>query len=247
MRLGKGRLFAWNSPQVAMVRSPFRSYRAVHPFDERFGVDTGELIYDLPGGGNSQGSNNGYCAVPPSVFHSMIERMHLDYPRFTFIDLGSGKGRELLLASGYAFREVIGVEISPRLDRIAHWNIRQFARSRSGSPIVATRADVADFRFPPGPLLVYMWNAFTEPVLDRVLDHLWESYQGEPREVYLLYVDPDLDAMLAAEPWVERMWSSAFRLSAEDYEAWAFPDHTELCTAYRIVNRGNAFFPLHSL
>lgn len=209
-------------------------YRALHPFDERYGVDTGDLIYDLPGGGNSRSSNNGYCAVPPSVFHQLMERLCLDCSRFTFVDLGSGKGRALLLASGYGFKEVMGVEISPRLNRTASLNAQRFTEVCGGSPISVLRGDAADFQFPHGPLLIYMWNAFTSPVLDRVLDHLRESYRGEPRDIYLLYVDPDLEARLTVLPWIERMWTGAFQLSAEDYDAWAFPDHTELCSAFRL-------------
>lgn len=230
---------ASRNPNARLARSQYRTYRAVHPFDERYGVDTGELIYDLPGSGNSHRSNNGYCGVPPSVFHRIMERLNdslaSNWSRFTFIDLGSGKGRALLLASGCGFKKVIGVEITPRLEEIAQRNIKRFASVQPGSPIFASLADAAEFVFPQGPLLVYMWNAFSQPVLDRVVAHLRESYQRSPREIYIVYIDPDLEATFAINPWFERLWTGAFELSAEDYEAWAFPDHTELCSAYRLV------------
>jgi hypothetical protein len=38
---------------------------------------------------------------------------------FTFIDIGSGKGRVLLMASDYAFRRILGVELLPALHHIA--------------------------------------------------------------------------------------------------------------------------------
>ena len=109
----------------------YRSYRAVHPFDERFGVETSGLIYPEPSGHHHDAYNNGYFAVAPSVFHGVMgslgERLQLDYRRFTFVDVGSGKGRALLLASEYAFQEIIGVELSPELDRIARSNIARYA------------------------------------------------------------------------------------------------------------------------
>src|SRR5271168_5236996 len=114
-----------------MEQGQYRSYRAVHPFDERFGVETSGLIYDLRSGHQHDVHNNGYFAVAPSVFHAimgaMVERLHLDWRRFCFVDVGSGKGRALLLASDYPFREIIGVELSPQLDRVARANIARYS------------------------------------------------------------------------------------------------------------------------
>ena len=35
---------------AARGAGPVRSFRAVHPFDERFGVETSGLLYELPSG-----------------------------------------------------------------------------------------------------------------------------------------------------------------------------------------------------
>src|SRR5271170_4175507 len=122
-KLGRRQQAAW--PQ--MEQGQYRSFRAVHPFDERFGVETSGLIYELPSGHQHDLHNNGYFAVAPSVFHAIMramqEQLHLDCQRFRFVDLGSGKGRALLLASDYPFSEIIGVELSPELDLIARSNI----------------------------------------------------------------------------------------------------------------------------
>src|ERR1700674_4645239 len=113
-----------------------RSVRAVHPVDERSRVGTSGPIYELSSGHQHDLYNNGDFAVAPSVFHAimraMLERLHLDFQRFGFVDLGSGKGRALLLASDYPFREIIGVELSPKLDRVARDNIARYALANGG-------------------------------------------------------------------------------------------------------------------
>src|SRR6202167_479265 len=80
-RLGRRQQPAW----PRMEQSEYRSYRAVHPFDERFGVDTSGLIYELASGHRHDAYNNGYFAVAPSVFHAVMqamrERLHLDFER----------------------------------------------------------------------------------------------------------------------------------------------------------------------
>jgi hypothetical protein len=222
-----------------MEQSEYRSYRAVHPFDERFGVDTSGLIYELPSGHQHDAYNNGYFAVAPSVFHAVMqamrERLHLDFERFAFVDVGSGKGRALLLASDYPFREIIGVELSHELDRVARANIARYPGARPGPPVISVQGDAADFSWPPGPLVIYMWNAFTEPVMERVFQNLESSLAQEPREVYLVYMHPELESMLAAIPWLIRLWQDEFEMNEEDYAAWAFPTRVEISALYRAV------------
>jgi len=51
-----------------------------------------------------------------------------DFHDFIFIDLGSGKGRTLLMASDYPFRRIVGVELLLALHQIAQENLEQVSR-----------------------------------------------------------------------------------------------------------------------
>jgi SAM-dependent methyltransferase len=163
----------------------------------------------------------------------MSERLHLDYQRFSFVDVGSGKGRALLLASDYPFREIIGVELSPELDSVARANIARYTEARPRPPVTSIQGDAAEFLWPPGPLVIYMWNAFTRPVMERVFQNLETSLAQLPRELYLVYIHPELESMLDGLPWLNRLWRDEFAMSEEDYAAWAFPNRVEMCVVYR--------------
>jgi SAM-dependent methyltransferase len=245
-KLGRKKRTAW--PQVE--QGQYRSYRAVHPFDKRFGVETSGLIYDLPTGHAHDVYNNGYFAVAPSVFHAvmrmLLERLHLDCQLFRFVDVGSGKGRALLLASDYPFREVIGVELSPDLDRVARANVAHYAAAAKADPyaqrsllhrppVIPLQGDATEFLWPPGPLVVYMWNAFTTPVMERVFQNLGASLAEQPRELYLVYMHPELESMLASLPWLTMLWREEIAMSEEDYAAWAFPTREEMCAVYQAL------------
>jgi predicted RNA methylase len=52
-----------------------------------------------------------------------LNSLQLQWEDFAFIDLGSGKGRTLLLAAEYPFERVIGVEYCPQLNEVARSNI----------------------------------------------------------------------------------------------------------------------------
>jgi SAM-dependent methyltransferase len=246
-KLGRRNHAAW----PRMIEGQYRSYRAVHPFDERFGVETSGLIYDLPSGHPHDVHNNGYFAVAPSVFHAVMhaiaERLNLDYQRFTFVDVGSGKGRALMLASDYPFREIIGVELSPELDRVARANLARYAKAngatrglRNRPAVTSIHGDAAEFHWPTGPLIVYMWNAFTRPVMEPVFRNLEASLAQEPRECYLIYMHPELESTLFSLPWLNQLWREEFMMSEEDYAAWAFPTRAEVCAVYQAVHLPSA-------
>ena len=46
-----------------------------------------------------------YQPTEPAVFREMLSSLPINYREFTFIDIGSGKGRTLLMASDYPFRQ----------------------------------------------------------------------------------------------------------------------------------------------
>lgn len=54
-----------------------------------------------------------YQPTEPALFKEMLESLNIDFQEFTFIDIGSGKGRALLMAADYPFRHILGVELLP--------------------------------------------------------------------------------------------------------------------------------------
>jgi SAM-dependent methyltransferase len=130
--------------------------------------------------------------------------------QFTFIDLGSGKGRVLLMAAEYGFKRTIGVEFMPEWHRIAQENIRKFAaaaaaESKCMPPIDNLCMDARDFDFPPGPLVVYLFNPFPEPVLAVVLERLRKSLAKNPRPMFLAYRFPEFEPLLLKLDWLEKI------------------------------------------
>ena len=100
---------------------------------------------------------------------------------YTYVDLGSGKGRSLFVAAELPFREVIGVEFSRTLHERAAANVRSFRhRGRRCGPVRSVHADATDFAFPQTPLVVYLFNPFGATTTQRVLDNLEASLPTPP-------------------------------------------------------------------
>jgi len=140
--------------------------------------------------------NSPYQPIEPELFREMMNSLKIDFPQFTFIDIGSGKGRALLLASEYPFGRILGLEILPELNEVAIENIREFAgREKKIPKIQAICADATKFEFPVDPLVVLLFNPLPEASLKIMIQNLEKSLQDHPRPVHLLYANPVLAAV----------------------------------------------------
>jgi hypothetical protein len=138
-----------------------------------------------------------YQPTEPSLFAEMMASLPIEFHTFTFIDIGSGKGRTLLMASGYPFRQIIGVELIAELHNAAEENIRLYrSETQQCSSIESILADARDFDFPNDPLVLYLFNPLPEDALTEVLARLKRSSRENPRPVWLIYHNPLLDRVL---------------------------------------------------
>jgi SAM-dependent methyltransferase len=165
----------------------------VSEFDRAHGVDTaGKIpIRDLAVQSASADSGVGYQAISPDGFRQMMAAIEADVAGWTFVDLGAGKGRALLLAAEHPFARIVGVEFSERLCEVARANVRRYrnpAQRCRTFEVLCT--DAAAYPIPAGPAVVHLYNPFHEDVVARVLENLERSLEAEPRELLVLYYDP---------------------------------------------------------
>ncbi len=207
-----------------------------HPFDLRYGVDTSGLIWGerLRSGQQGEYWATGYYGISPSIFWKAMDRLGLDWTQYTFVDIGCGKGRALMLASRYPFRRALGVELSAELAAVTNQNLKSFrAEWRLDLPAEAIAGDATLLQLPPGALVLYLYHPFAAPVMREFLTHLRASLREEPRELYLLYVNPELDE-LVREFALRKLWDERFAMEEEDAAADRFGANNERVIAYRI-------------
>jgi hypothetical protein len=180
IRLGRHTL--WGSPVVA------------DRFDSLYGTDTGGLLgvgyLDIPEDRMEHAVQ--YGAISDEEFTRVIEELPIACEDLTFVDLGSGKGRALLLASLFPFKQIIGVELSRMLHTIALRNIAGFTDDKQRCrDIQSVHADASTFELPAAPLLCFLYHPFDDYVMRAVVRRIEESLLEQPRAVYVWYVKPD--------------------------------------------------------
>lgn len=196
------------------VASHALAYRADrdHSFDQQFGTDTEGKVEPSALGIDDEGRREQailYLPSPAPVTRWMLEHVSVDPREFTFVDLGCGKGRVVLMAAQYPFQRVLGVDISPTLTEVARRNVARFpARARRCEHLEVRNADVTTLDFPDSNLLLHFYHPFDIEVTSAVLARLESSLQSRPRRVvvaYLLYSGavPEVRAGFARFPWLK--------------------------------------------
>jgi SAM-dependent methyltransferase len=229
-----------------------------HPFDLEFGVRTSGLVAGrhLGIGRRNDRYTTAYYAIAPSVLQSILVRWRRCRPvaaidAFTFVDLGAGMGRAMLLAAEFPFRAVLGVELHPTLARIARRNMALWrAAGRTLAPMRMLCRDAVDFHLPTGPCVIFLFNPFGAPVLRRLLQSWSRGLAGREGQVDILYVNNEQERILEQQAGFQRLFLGQVRRSHADtvadckilnhqpdgeYAAMAWED----CSIYRWVGKNS--------
>jgi SAM-dependent methyltransferase len=218
---------------------------ALHPFDAKYGTDTGGYLgpEDLVKGRENDAHNYGYSAIAPSVFREACRRWRETLPAvsgkmeaYSFVDVGAGKGRAVLLAAELPFRKVIGVEISEELASLAQKNVTRWNRAArpKARKIRVVHADATKFRWPRTPLLVYMYNPFACPLVARVAESLAATAASGAGLVDLLYVNPTCTDTLTAQALFVRLWTARIPMEPVDQQADPYGTTSDLVSVFRL-------------
>jgi SAM-dependent methyltransferase len=182
---------------------PWTNPRALE-WDRTHGVETAAHVplhrLSVPADTGLFGTH--YEPVNPACFRRALDALTITHEEFLFLDLGSGKGRALLLAAGYPFKRVVGVEFARELHEQALANFRSYTGPRRCGRLEAVHADATAFPFPPEPTVVFLYNPFEAEILTAVLANLRRSLESHPRPVYLVYYYPVEAHVLGSAPFL---------------------------------------------
>jgi len=153
-----------------------------------------------------------YFGVAPSVFRALVRRWHKSRPGLcledvSFIDIGAGMGRAMLLASRLPFRQVVGVELNPTLVRIARRNLT--AWRASGYALARAKivcGDAVEMPLPKGPCLAFLFNPFGAPVMRRLLKAWNKTLAGRAGHLDLIYVNNEQEHVLERQAGFHRLF-----------------------------------------
>lgn len=221
---------------VGRRRSPPTEAPPRHPFDLEYGTETSGLIpaADLLTGTSADRHVTAYYGVAPSILRSLIDRWRHTLPdgqdigRWTFLDIGAGKGRGMLVAAEFPFRQVVGVELNPLLAAIARSNIalrtdaaKASAESNAATsaPLQVLQGDALALELEPVPTLAFLFHPFERPALRALLRNLERAFGGRSGLLDMLYVNAEHLAVFSDHPAFTVCWEGSIAMSTSDHIA----------------------------
>jgi len=169
-----------------------KSVTVPDPFDSQFGTDTATIVsvgaLDIP---NEKVLHaNRYEAVSQEVFTEAMLTLPATN-EYTFVDIGSGKGKALLLASHYPFREIVGIELSAQLTAIALENIAKYRNTSQKCSVIRVECrDALTCDLPLSNCILYLYNPFDGAIMQQFVSVVEESLADHPRSIRVVYQWP---------------------------------------------------------
>src|SRR6478672_2938421 len=114
----------------------------------------------------------------------------------SIIDLGSGKGRVLMVAPHFGFTHITGIDFAKELCEQAIANMKEKETHFPGIKWKVINENVENYDIGDQDSVFFMFNPFTEDVLKRFLEKLDNSCHEFPRSIYFLYANPQYQQLL---------------------------------------------------
>jgi SAM-dependent methyltransferase len=194
-------------------------FGVLHPFDRAHGTRTSGLTHDravhVPMAGPGKGRFP-YAGSQPSIVRSAL-RVLPSLDNFAFVDLGCGKGRALLVASEFPFKEIVGVEFLPQLAEFGRSNVAVVGkRFPQRVPIRIVTGDATTFPMPAGDFVVFLYNPFGEDLISRVVSNIETAIHESTRSVFVVYYNPIYGHCFDASRSLKRFFAREFAYAPEE-------------------------------
>lgn len=188
------RLIAYNAVYYAGGRARrVAKARRNDRFDDKYGTETAG-IREIGSLRDQSAATRFAVQYQPSsegAVRGSIRHLNIPFSDFIFIDFGSGKGRVLLVAAEFSFRQVIGIEFSDELHKIASANIAKLpADLNTDDRVRSIHGEAGEVALPRADLVCYLYNPFGAPVLERVVGQIIEHHRRHRCRIFVIYVDP---------------------------------------------------------
>ena len=167
-------------------------------YDWRYGTETSKPAWSDSLVTFSQNKVHANCYTPSKArpFTQLLAELKLPTSA-VFVDIGAGKGRVLMLAANYRFKQVVGVELCSDLSAQAVRNMEIFRKTRPDLPVIdVVNSDAVEYRIPDGDVVFYLNNSFQTPVLKEFLENVRRAMGSMQRRIWMIYSPPVHDSVV---------------------------------------------------
>lgn len=155
--------------------------------DYIYGVETMQevQVYDLGVFHENIKHAKKYQATNYSLLKKIFKQLDIDYTKYTFYDIGAGKGRALFVSSLYPFIKCIGLEFGQTVYQSSEKNLESFKLSKDNISVKHNCASAENYL--DSPCIYFMYNPFDEILMKKFLEKIKKAKNSKD---IIIYVNP---------------------------------------------------------
>ena len=175
----------------------------------RYSWSTPGAELDIPT--SSKAHVTGFQSVNERHLRTVLESLPFP-PQSTFVDIGCGKGKAVLIAADYPFIDrVVGVELAGSLCHAAEANVRLFRDRRALSePVEIIHADATTIDYVRGENIFFLNNPFDAMLTRAMIDNVERALGQNKERAWLLYGNPAHRDTVAADKRLQQVLEFEF-------------------------------------
>jgi predicted RNA methylase len=222
-------------PRLPFMRDIYQGWTQRHPFDRQYGIETSGFIEAraLAPDAESGKAMMGYGGSQPGIVRRVLATLP-DKSASTFVDLGCGKGRVLVVASELNFKTIIGVDLSKSvLDKARENAAVVHERYPGRTPIKLVQRNALKFMPEGAKIVFYLYHPFGREGVEQFVAGLEEKIDNESAQVFVVYCNPVWSGVLDHSRFLTRWSASTLRYDKE--EIGFGPDMTDTVVIWQSV------------
>ena len=240
-----GKIHIWGTAALDFADGLYQKIagvrRAEHPFDRALGIETSQRVnprFVKTGDAALDVAAVTYVGATPSVLRKCLEIIGVE-DDMTFVDLGCGKGRPLFVAAEYPFRSLVGIELSEYICKLARDNVARLPKRLRGERISIVHGDASTPALPSGTVVVFLYNPFRRPLVEKLASHLEERLSNDPGlKIWIIYYNPVCFDVFDANPRFSRYFADRIDFTEEEAAASPCGNTFDSVVIYQSANEG---------
>jgi len=156
-----------------------RLLKAENKYEKQFGINTSQF--------KKSNSNEFYHYQGASylVLLRILPEVFKQTQEATFFDIGCGMGRALFVAEFCGYKNLIGIDLDEELVTAANLNLKNYKPKNIDSKLSFIKTNALEFSYKNEPTIYFLFNPFSEAVLEKVLEQICSTTSANTWFVYM--------------------------------------------------------------
>jgi ribosomal protein L11 methylase PrmA len=201
--------FNWNLPLAFFItwheikRGPKYKINTIKP----------ESLDDLTITEGDKSKSSPYEALNYFILENLFDAFCKFFPdEKNIVDVGCGKGRIMVVAAHYGFKNITGVDFAKELCKAAEKNIHKIKTKFPNSVFKIYCNDILNYSITPTDKVFFLFNPFNKVMMEKFSEKINKSVKEYPRTIHFIYANPQQKEILLQEGYKEVYTITKMRL-----------------------------------